>query len=304
MKHYYLVDFENVADAGLEGFFQLSAEDTVYLFYSSKSNRINIDFIQRLLDGQGQANLRFLSVASGNQALDLQLASFLGSLISRGCEDCQYTIVSRDKGFGVLRSFWSNHAGLTGIQQVSCIAEARPPKPPVQKPEPVKAPLQKAEPVSAPVQKAEPVSAPVQKAEPEKTEAEPVSQPETAAPMPEPAPVVQEEKPQEAPAVETKAADAPEPEQRPEPQKDKKPAPAAQNRSSQQNGAAKQALNTSVQQALSKAKYEDKIISPVASLVSKSFGDKKIRQTVYRELIKLYGQKLGLEVYNTIKPLL
>lgn len=284
MKHYYLVDFENVADTGLEGFFQLTAEDTVYLFYSPKSNRINIDFIQKLLEGKGQANLRFLSVSAGNQALDLQLASFLGSLISQGSEDCVYTIVSRDKGFAVLRSFWSNHAGLSGIQQVSRIADARQLERPLRtEPEKVSAPKSEtaeeepSEPAASAEEQPEPVAAAAESDAGQADEsAEPAQNPESAR------------------ASEVKSESA----------KEKKPSPPPQNRTSQQNGAAKQALNTSVQQALSKAKYEDKIISPVASLVSRAYGDKKIRQTVYRELIKLFGQKLGLEVYNHVKPLL
>lgn len=286
MKHYFLVDFENVADAGLEGFFQLSAEDTVYLFYSPKANRINIDFIQKLLDGDGRAALRFLAVASGNQALDLQLASFLGSLISRGDQDCDYTIVSRDKGFACLRSFWSTHAGQLSIHQVSRIADARPEK----------APAAKAE-MAAPAPKAEPSPAPQKPVFPPK---EPVLAPELPpAPAPDAA----------APALPLEIGLPAEAAQE-QAQKEKKPsAPVSQGKKAQPAGEnpsskAKQALNTSVQQALSKVKYEDKITNSVASLVSRSYGDKKIRQTVYRELIKLYGQKQGLEIYNQVKPLL
>lgn len=282
MKHYYLVDFENVADAGLDGFFQLSEDDTVYLFYSPKSNRINIDFVQKLLDGKAKAQLKLLYVSSGNQALDLQLASFLGSLVMQGSEDCVYTIVSRDKGFACLRSFWGNHAGKLNIDQASRIADARTPAP-QPKSSPVPAPAPQAE--NAPEEPKPAVEQPVSEKKPEPV---PEKQPEAAAEkLPEPLPVKKPE-----PAVEKK------PEAESKPAQPKKPQPNGESRSD------KHALNTAVQQALSKAKYEDKIISPVASLVSKAYGDKKIRQTVYRELIKLYGQKLGLEVYNQVKPLL
>ena len=66
----------------------------------------------------------------------------------------------------------------------------------------------------------------------------------------------------------------------------------------------KTVLNVKVQQALSKAKMDTQIINQTASLIAKAFGDPKIKQTVYRALIKRHGQKLGLEVYNLVKPFL
>ena len=66
----------------------------------------------------------------------------------------------------------------------------------------------------------------------------------------------------------------------------------------------KTVLNVKVQQALSKAKMDTQIINQTASLIAKTFGDPKIKQTVYRALIKRHGQKQGLEVYNLVKPFL
>lgn len=36
----------------------------------------------------------------------------------------------------------------------------------------------------------------------------------------------------------------------------------------------------------------------------KLYGSKNFRQAAYREIIKLFGQKEGLELYNIIRPLL
>ena len=36
----------------------------------------------------------------------------------------------------------------------------------------------------------------------------------------------------------------------------------------------------------------------------KLYGSKNFRQAAYREMIKLFGQKEGLELYNIIRPLL
>jgi len=124
MKHYFLLDFENVSDAGLAGFFDLTPSDTVYLFYTQKSNRISIDFATALLERTDHAEVRFIKVASGNQALDLQLASFLGSLIAGRKEECDYWIISRDKGFACLSSFWTNQSGLARLTQAASIQDA------------------------------------------------------------------------------------------------------------------------------------------------------------------------------------
>ena len=307
MKHYYFVDFENVADAGLEGFFQLSAEDTVYLFYSAKSNRINIDFIQKLLDGQGQATLRFLSVVSGNQALDLPLASLLGSLVASSSGDCLYTIVSRDKGFACLRSFWSTHAGQVTIDQVSRIADACGEKPAAPKAEAAEPRREPAEPKHAgPEAKHAEAAKAVDAPEAKPAAQAPAAQEEQNSPAAQAEPLPQAAEASAAPAQPAEKIAAPE-QSAEQPPKEKKSLPQGrkpQSNGDNQVGKAKQALNTAVQQALSKAKFESRIISQVASLVTRSYGDKKIRQTVYREIIKQFGQKQGLEIYNNIKPLL
>ena len=80
----------------------------------------------------------------------------------------------------------------------------------------------------------------------------------------------------------------------------KKPAAPSEN----QAGKVKNTFNVSIQQALSKAKYDTHVIGFVSSAASKAYGDTKIRQTVYRQIIKQYGQKQGLAIYNEIKPLL
>ena len=289
MKHIYLVDFENVSDAGLEGFFRLNAQDTVYLFYSSKSNRINIDFIEKLLAGKGAATLNFVSVSAGNQALDLQLASFLGSLLVSETEDCSYTIVSRDKGFGCLRTFWQSRSAGVAIAQVGRIADHISEEP--------------AERAPLPVAKAPAAPVAVHEKQPEAEARKPIA--ETPAPVPAPIPA-----PAPAPVPAPVAAEpAPKPE-KPTPSEKKEPVPPqpvpgkASSGKKEPEGLSKPALNSAVQQALSKAKFDSVISNSVASLVSKSYGDKKIRQTVYRELIKSYGQKKGLEIYNQIKGLL
>ena len=304
MKHFYLIDFENVSDAGLDGFFDLTEEDTAYLFYSLKANRISIDFFKTLLEHRCAAAIYFFKVAAGNQALDLQLASFLGSLIAANPADCDFCIISKDKGYACLSSFWLNRSGGSRLSQAASIAEAlsrrakaaapvraaeKPvvaPAPAEVKPAPAEAPVKPQEPHPAEAPKKAP---PVEKAEPVQTPAKPVEaapaetpakaqEPRPAEPAQPAKPAEKPAKPAEDPAVKAKAAPAPQSE--------------------------KSILNARVQQTLSKAKYDTKVIAQVASMTSKAFGDPKIKQVVYRGLIKQHGQKTGLEIYNLIKPLL
>ena len=266
MKRYFLIDFENVADAGLNGFFDLTAEDTVDIFYTQKNNRLSMDFFKSYLERGSAAALCLRKVAAGNQALDLQLASFLGSLIAGSREGCEYCIISKDKGFSCLPAFWENQRGNGAVRQAGSIREAMAAREEPAGPPPAESAAEPAPEQKAPEQKApaRPAAAPeAEKAKPAAPEAEPVkaARPQTAA------------------------------------VKAEKVKPAAQPNE-------KTVLNVQVQQVLSKAKCDTQIISQTASLIAKAYGDPKIKQIVYRDLIKRYGQKQGLEVYNLVKPLL
>ena len=109
MKKHYLIDFENVSDDGLKGYFELSPEDTVEIFYTENAARIGIEFFENCLAAQGRAGLRFIKVPAGKQSLDMQLATYLGALLAGdGAPDAEYCIVSKDKGFASIRQFWQS----------------------------------------------------------------------------------------------------------------------------------------------------------------------------------------------------
>lgn len=100
----YLVDFENVTSAGISGIQRLTKEDKVYIFYTA--NAANMSFSAHLNLLSSPAEITYYSVASGGKnALDFQLASFLGYLISKG-EDKQFCIISNDRGYEYVRDFW------------------------------------------------------------------------------------------------------------------------------------------------------------------------------------------------------
>ncbi|MBQ6249640.1 MAG: hypothetical protein IJJ88_05430 [Oscillospiraceae bacterium] len=274
MRRFFLVDYENVSDGGLHGFFDLTGDDTVALFYTQNANKISIDFFEIAMRSDKAANIAFIKVNPGNQALDLQLASYLGALMASAEDDCAFYIVSKDKGFQCLIPFWSAHHGGTPLYQVRSIQEAiQPDGTATAEVKPARAARPQQKPVPQPAK------------QPEKA---PETQPEAAAEA-EAAPLV-EDKPQ-PPAPESSTTPV-------------KPKKAAKAKSPSAASAGKAAANNMVQQVLSKAKVDSPDIAFMASLVSKHTGQEKMKQTVYRSTIAKFGQKRGLEIYNLVKSLL
>ena len=72
-----------------------------------------------------------------------------------------------------------------------------------------------------------------------------------------------------------------------------KPAPAGD----------KSALNTAVQQALGKAKYDNAIVSFAASQAVRLYGQSDRKQRLHQSLVGRYGQQKGSEIYGHIKKL-
>lgn len=100
----YLIDYENTKS--LTGIASLTNEDMVVVFYTKNSNTLTFDTHKEIIDTQ--ATIRYMNVGNGTKnALDFQLASYLGYLIKeKEQNNVEYYIVSKDKGFLVLQSFW------------------------------------------------------------------------------------------------------------------------------------------------------------------------------------------------------
>ena len=99
----YLIDFENVTSAGISGVQRLTKEDRVYIFYTA--NAANMSFAAHLNLLSSPAEIIYYNVSSGGKnALDFQLSSFLGYLISQG-QDKQFYIISNDRGYEHVKTF-------------------------------------------------------------------------------------------------------------------------------------------------------------------------------------------------------
>ena len=101
---YYLLDYENVNASGLDGISELSEDCKIVLFYTRNSNKIDLGIFNVLRNMK--AEISIIEVHHGKQALDIQLASYLGYLIGTEPEDTEYYIISKDKGYRNVQSFW------------------------------------------------------------------------------------------------------------------------------------------------------------------------------------------------------
>lgn len=97
MKRYFLVDYENVNDGGLLGYEALKEDDVIILFNSkfSKINEKELEFKKSITKAK---ILKMTSQIRGKNSLDFQLVSYLGLLIGND-ENCEYNIISKDRGF-------------------------------------------------------------------------------------------------------------------------------------------------------------------------------------------------------------
>ncbi len=103
---YYLIDYENVNAAGLEGMDEITPDSRVVLFYTKNSSKIDLGVFNLLRSSE--AELAVIEVHHGKQALDIQLASYVGFLIGTESVDTEYYIVSKDKGYRNIQDFWSD----------------------------------------------------------------------------------------------------------------------------------------------------------------------------------------------------
>lgn len=94
----FLIDYENVNMNGLKGIEKVKSSDEVVLFYSINSENIKLDIISTIIRRKISLKLFKLNKSDKN-ALDFQLATYLGSLISIKGEFDNIVIISKDNGY-------------------------------------------------------------------------------------------------------------------------------------------------------------------------------------------------------------
>ena len=100
--NYYLVDYENVGQSGLEAISNVTKDDIVILFFN-KQQKIELHCLATL-----NTNIELIETPQGNQELDKHLVSYLGYLIGINA-NIDYYIVSNDTGFDTIVKFWQKY---------------------------------------------------------------------------------------------------------------------------------------------------------------------------------------------------
>lgn len=282
IETYYLIDFENVNDAGLACQNQLGNHDHIHIFSTKNASKISIESLENF------NNIDFNShiIPAGEQSLDKHLIAYLGYLIGKNSpQKCKYIIVSKDKGYDNIISFFKGFTSSTITRQLK-IASI-PPKTTVT----TKTASTSCRKTSSSIktQLNTEIQRSISTAGYDKTVSNTVAS------------IVSKHYGSEQFSqnihneLRATYTDYIELYQTIKPIL-KKYTPDTTTRTSSTS-----ALNRKIQQTLSKASYSNEIISFVASLVCKHYKEHNAKQIIYRAIIAKYGQKQGLNIYNRIK---
>ena len=103
-RKFYLIDYENVNRSGLDGIEMLRKNDTVIIFYSKHADTLSFQLHEKLNDTK--ADITYFDVDTvGKNALDFQLASYIGYIVGK-YEGSTCYIISHDAGFANVCNFW------------------------------------------------------------------------------------------------------------------------------------------------------------------------------------------------------
>jgi hypothetical protein len=105
----FLIDFENVHSEGIAGVDNLSENDEVVIFYSNNADSISFEMMHKLMFSK--AKLSYYKVRRGGRnALDFQMASYLGYLVNNcvSFSDIEFFLISKDNGFDFVIDFWES----------------------------------------------------------------------------------------------------------------------------------------------------------------------------------------------------
>lgn len=103
----FLVDYENVNQAGLAGYEFLRESDTLIIFMSDIACTIQEHIIKSIAESGCRLEVEILK-KRGKDALDFYIATRIGELFGTGIKD-EVAIVSKDSGYDAVKDYWSLH---------------------------------------------------------------------------------------------------------------------------------------------------------------------------------------------------
>ena len=109
IETFYLIDYENVNSDGLAGCDKLTKTDHIIIFFTKNAMKINMSEIAN----HGDAELDMIEVPAGKQSADIHIGSYIGYLagINKG-KDCSIVVVSKDIDFDNVIKFWKVKTGV------------------------------------------------------------------------------------------------------------------------------------------------------------------------------------------------
>ena len=289
---YYLIDYENVNSDGLTGCDRLTKTDHIIIFFTKNAMKINMSEIAN----HGDAELDMIEVPAGKQSADIHIGSYIGYLagINKG-KDCSIVVVSKDTDFDNVIKFWKAKTGVKASRaqqiKVSIPKATTAKQATTTKKSTTKVDGNKKTKLNQEVMQA------VRAAGFDASVANTTAQ--IAASL----------------FGEERLANAVHNELRKRYDnylevyeavkkvlsKYEKPEKAASTKKVTSPAKNRSASNTEIMQILSKAGFENEVVTYVASTVVKNTDVKNGKHQIYRTIISKYGQNKGLNIYNYIK---
>ena len=122
LRRLYLVDYENVSDAGLVGVDNLANTDTVIIFYGSKVKTVAYESLIAITSSSAVIE-HMKAEKTAKNYLDFQLTTYLGFKLGQNSYDEIY-VISKDSGFDAVVDFWSTR-GYVIKRQVAILFEEK-----------------------------------------------------------------------------------------------------------------------------------------------------------------------------------
>lgn len=122
-KRLFLVDYENVSDAGVVGVDTLTESDTVIIFYGSKVKSVAYESLIAITSSK--ASIEHLKAEkTAKNYLDFQLTTYLGYKLGKESFN-EIFVISKDSGFDAVVDFWSEK-GYTIKRQEAIVVIEKP----------------------------------------------------------------------------------------------------------------------------------------------------------------------------------
>jgi hypothetical protein len=121
---YYLIDYENVHQSGLDGMASLSAGDSVVVFFGNKTPNVPMEVLRGLVNTKAVVCLKNLKKTANNY-LDFQLATHLGAAIVGNPTVKEYYIISGDKDYEAVIDYWKAHNRNISIEIFASVLAAK-----------------------------------------------------------------------------------------------------------------------------------------------------------------------------------